>query len=138
MPLVVDKEQYGTVSLCFSALKKPCFAKRQNRFFSLCGRNRFNPVTRLQKKQALLHCFLASVSMWDMRFSSHALHSSMLKGSGCECEGMYRLVFSPQVTAQHTQQSASTYESAVPKQSPSLWLSKPNQYPSLLQLCCRR
>ena len=103
MPLVVDNAQYETSPYVFLLSKKPSFAKRQNRFFSLCGRNRFNPVTRLQKKQALLHCFLASVSMWDMRFSSHALHSSMLKGSGCECEGMYRLVFSPQVTAQHTQ-----------------------------------
>ncbi len=26
-----------------------------------------------------LHCFPASVSVWDMRFSSHAVHGSMLK-----------------------------------------------------------
>ena len=36
--------------------------------------------------------FYRSVSEWDMRFPSHALHSSMLKAPRCGCESMYRLL----------------------------------------------
>jgi hypothetical protein len=38
-----------------------------------------------------LRRFSLSVRLWDMRFSPHVLHSSMLKWSRCECGNMQRL-----------------------------------------------
>lgn len=43
-----------------------------------------------------LQCFSVSVWVWDMRFSAHDLHGSMLKRQRCGCGGMQRLVFSAQ------------------------------------------
>jgi hypothetical protein len=45
-----------------------------------------------------LQCFPPSVLVWDMRFSPHSLHGSMLEVAGCECESMYRSFF-PNKTA---------------------------------------
>jgi hypothetical protein len=44
----------------------------------------------------VLQRFSAPVSGWDMRFSPHALHNSMLAAARCRCESMYRILFSPQ------------------------------------------
>jgi hypothetical protein len=47
------------------------------------------------KKAVECGCFLglqrvpASVSVWDTRFSPHAVHVSMQKQSGCGCESMF-------------------------------------------------
>jgi len=45
-----------------------------------------------------LHCFSLPVAVWHTCFSSHALHSSMLKAYSCACETMYRLLFFAQET----------------------------------------
>ena len=41
----------------------------------------------------VLQRFLASVTVWEYRFSPHAVHGSMQKRLRCGCGSMYRLVF---------------------------------------------
>jgi hypothetical protein len=43
-----------------------------------------------------LQRFSASASVWEMLFSPHSTHASMLKLQSYECESTYRLFFSPQ------------------------------------------
>ena len=50
---------------------------------------------------ASLHCFLTSVSDWEVGFCPHGVHGSMLKGHSCVCGCMLSLFFSPQETKQH-------------------------------------
>ncbi len=47
--------------------------------------------------------FSAPVGMWDMHFSPHALHGSMLEATGCGCENMYRLFFFSTTTCKEKQ-----------------------------------